>query len=487
MKRLLVMRGRAGILRGTVYMKLAVTAALLFVIMPAGVLRAEFVFKKDGSIIKGKIVSDEISFIAVNDEEGKTHNVERRDVLRIVYTDLFLGKVFARLTTGEVVEGFQVYENRDEFLFRKELMSPDEIKIPRRKVMFIVRTNPTDVRGAAHPESIDVLWSPPFKPAKYYRVFIRDVKSGESQFRLAGETRDLSLTVKALRKSWTYEVYATAVADTGEESLPSEKVVVSTLPEAPSEPNLAEKLAPDGGTVELSFSWTEVNDPASRVTSYIVYEIEGSERKKKGVSQTGRFVLSNFPAEGRHWFSIVAVNDDFTESDEIRTVYDAGYRIYIRTFGVVVNPLGNMTNLASAGYGGLLDIGLSGRRFSLGLETGCIAYSPEKDVKRMLSIPVMLELDYRLPVFWTFSFRPVLKAGGNYNIIDYIVQDPANPLLSHTQKSGGFDPAGSAGAYLQCDIAEKAYLFGGAEYSMIFQSTGMMSYIGYSFGVGVIF
>ena len=41
------------------------------------------------------------------------------------------------------------------------------------------------------------------------------------------------LEVKDLKKSWSYEVYATAINDAGEESLPSEKIMVKTRPEAP--------------------------------------------------------------------------------------------------------------------------------------------------------------------------------------------------------------------------------------------------------------
>ena len=468
-------------------MRYVIAAALLVMIALPEAVRAEFVFRKDGAIIKGTVVSDEASSITVKDEAGKIERVDRKDILRIVYTDLFLGKVYARLTSGEVVEGFQVYENRDEFIFRKELMSPDEIKIPRRKVMFIVRTNPTDVRAVGHPDSVEVNWSPPFKPAKYYRVFIRDVKGQEQQFRPAGETKDLSFLIKELKKSWSYEVYATAIADTGEESLPSEKVVICTAPDAPTGLNLSEMLAPDGNTVDLTFTWTDVIDAESRVTSYTIYEIEGNDRKKKGSSQGGRFVLEKFLAEGRHWFSIVAVNDDRTESAEIKAVYDAGYRTYIRAFGVMVKPMGDMTNLASAGYGGLIDIGLSGRRFSLGIETGFISYNCEKDVKSMYTIPALLEFGYRQPLFFSLSLCPSLKAGMCYDMIEYTTLDAANPLVSHGKKSSGFDPAGSASLNLEWNVTEKVNLFGGAEYSLIYQKDGMMSYLGWKFGLGVIF
>jgi hypothetical protein len=153
----------------------------------------------------------------------------------------------------------------------------------------------------------------------------------------------------------------------------------------------------------------------------------------------------------------------------------------------MVKPMGDMTNLASAGYGGLLNIGLSGRRFSLGLETGFISYTCEKDVKSMYTIPALLEFGYRQPLFFSLSLCPSLKAGMSYDVIDYTMLDAANPLISRKKKSSGFDPAGSAALSLQWDVAEKVNVFGGAEYSVIYQKDGTMSWLGWKFGAGVIF
>ena len=472
-----------------VYMKFFSASALVLLILislPVAV-NAEFVFKKDGAIIKGAIVADEMTSISVKNEAGTVERVDRKDIMRIIYTDLYLGKVYARLTTGEVIDGYQVDENRDNFFFRKELYKPEEITVSRRKVMFIARTNPTDLKGIPHGTSIDLSWSPPFKPAKHYKVFIRDVKKHEESFRLAAETSDLGYLIKGLNKSWSYEIYATAIADTGEESLPSEKIVVSTIPDAPEKVAIAENLSSDRKTVDLTFSWNDVADAESRVTSYAVYEIIGSEKKKKGTSTGGQFVLKDYPAEGRHWFAVVSVNDDFTESDDVKVVYDAGFRIPIRAAGTYLYPTGNMRDLASFGYGGLVDIGLSGRSLGIGVETGYVQFSCAADVKRMSMIPALLTVDYRFPLFSVFSLRPVIKAGGSYDMITYVVHDKADPLITRHKSTNSFDGLVSAGAYLQADIADKINLFGGAEYGTIFQKGGTMGFVSCSFGAGIIF
>lgn len=459
---------------------------MVLVILPASG-NAEFVFKKDGAIIKGSIVTDDVFTISVKSESGTIERIDRKEILRIIYTDLYLGKVYVRLTTGEVIEGYQIDEDRDDYYFRKDITKPEEFTIPRRKVMFIARTNPTDLKGVASVQIIKLSWSPPFKPAKFYRVYIRDVRGKEEKFRLISETDELDVVLKDLKKSWSYEIYATAISDTGEESLPSEKLVVNTLPEAPEKLNITEKNSEDGKTVTLTLTWKDVSDPDSRVKSYTIYKTEGSERKKKGTSGGSEFVLKDFPAEGRHWFSVVAVNDLYTESNEIKAVYDAGYKIYIRTMGTYVTPFGTMSELASYGYGGLLDTGVLKKRYSAGIETGYLTFSCAEEIESMIMIPFLLELDYRMPLFYSFSLIPVLKAGGSYNVIKYIVRDKTDPLITTVTTNSSFDPMVSAGCSLHCDISDDIDLFGGAEYSMIFQNSGRLSYAGFSFGVEFIF
>ncbi|PKL17113.1 MAG: hypothetical protein CVV49_12945 [Spirochaetae bacterium HGW-Spirochaetae-5] len=459
----------------------------LIILSYSGIGSAEFVFKNDGSIIKGSIVADDVATLSIRKEGSAIEKVNRKDIMRIIYTDMYLGKVYVRLTSGEVIEGYQVDEDRDNYFFRKDITKPEEFTIQRRKVMFIARTNPTDLAGIPSTEIIKITWSPPFKPAKFYKVYIRDVKNNETKFKIAGETGDLEFTLKDLQKSWSYEVYATAIAVTGEESLPSEKIIVNTLPESPEKLNIAEKLSDDGRNVTLTFTWEDVKDPESRVKSYTIYENENGERKKKGSSAGSEFIIKDFPAEGRHWFEVVAVNDLHTESAEIRAVYDAGYKVYIRGMGVYIYPIGTMSELASYGYGGLLDAGVSKKRYSIGIETGYLAFAAAEEIESMMMIPLLIELDYRIPLFFNFSVMPVVKAGVSYDTIKYIVRDKTDPLISSIDISSSFDPMVSAGVYLNFDISEKIEFLGRAEYSMIFQKSGRMDYAAISLGLQCIF
>ncbi|HRX49000.1 MAG TPA: fibronectin type III domain-containing protein [Spirochaetota bacterium] len=460
---------------------------LILITLPGIRLYAEHVFKKDGAIIKGSIIADDIASISVRNDSGTIERIPRNEIMRIIYTDLYLGKVYVRLTTGEMVEGYQVDEDRDDFYFRRDITKPEEFKIPRKKVMFIARTNPTDLSGKASTDNIILTWSPPFKPAKFYRIYIRDVKAKEETYRLLEETDDLSCEIKNLKKSWIYEIYATAVSDTGEESLPSEKVVVNTLPEPPGKLVINEQYSGDGKNVTLTLTWRNVTDPESRVKSYIIYETEGKERIKKGSSPGSEFVIKDFPAEGRHWFSVVAVNDLFTESDEIKAVYDAGYKVYIRTMTAYLYPRGILPDLASSGYGVLLDAGISAKKYSIGVETGYYIFNCEEGVESMSIAPALIEMNYTLPLFYNFSLRGIIKCGAAYSMIEYTVHDTENLLISNITKNSGFDFMSSAGVSLKYDISDRINICGGAEYSIIFESSGRMEFAAVSVGAGITF
>lgn len=470
-------------------------AVLMLTSFPGSPILAEFVFKKDGSIIKGSIVKDYPESISVKKDDGVIEQVNRNEIMRINYTELYLGKVYARLTSGEVVEGFQVDEDRDNYFFRKEITSPEEFKIPRRKVMFIAHTNPTDVKGDPSTVFIHMTWSPPFKPAKFYRVYIRDAKNNEETFKNAGETAESEYKLNNLIKSWTYELYATAIADSGEESLPSEKITVNTLPEQPQNLILNEELSQEGRTVTLTFRWDNVTDPDSRVKGYNIYEIVDGEKVKKGASEGSEFTIKDFPAEGKHRFSLVAVNDIFTESAEVKAVYDAGYKIYLKGEAAYIYTTGTMRDMATSGYGVITGSGIKWRKYSLGIGTGIITYNPTEYIKTMMMVPFLLEAGYniQLPgipltqIPGLFSIQPFFKAGWSFDMIKYVVYEPSNPLIESTKTEKSFDPMVSSGIYLNYEYDERINIYCGAGYSAVFQKSDRLDFINISFGVGTVF
>ena len=469
-------------------MKYLSTALLLLALMIFQVTgSAEYIFKKDGAIIKGSILKDDPAFLMIKNDAGVSERVSRNDILRILYTDLYMGKVFARLTSGEVVEGYQVDEDRDNYTFRKDMSKPAEFIIPRKKVMFIARTNPTDLVSAASVENILIRWSPPFKPAKSYKIFMRENKKGE-KFKVAGETGSVSYNLKNLSRSASYEVYVTAIGDSGEESLPSEKIIANTIPYSPEDLVMTENLSADNKTVTLTMKWKPVDDAEGRVKSYTIYNIEGKERKKLGSVTGADYVIKDFPAAGRHWFSVVAVNDLGAESEDVKVVYDAGLKFYTGVSAAYLVPFGDFGVIADYGYGGLIDFNIGIRSFSAGFETGFLSFTgAHDDIKKMAIVPLLVIADYRLPLFYSLSLRPVIKAGAGYNMTEYIRHDKTDPSETENYTKNAFDPIVSAGLYLDFGITDNFNITGGVEYASIFQDSGRMSFLSLSLGAVLIF
>jgi hypothetical protein len=84
-------------------------------------LRSEQVFLKDGSIVSGTIVADTAKSLTVKGAGGKRDTIARDRIMRILYTELFMGKVFIRMNDGTVKSGYMVDEDRTTYTFRKEL------------------------------------------------------------------------------------------------------------------------------------------------------------------------------------------------------------------------------------------------------------------------------------------------------------------------------------------------------------------------------
>jgi len=448
---------------------------------------AEYVFKKDGAIIKGSILRDDPSYLLVKSDKGGTERISRSDIMRILYTDLYMGKVYVRMTSGEVVEGYQVDEDRDNYVFRKVITSPEEFTLSRKKVMFIARTNPTDLVSETSIEKIVIRWSPPFKPAKLYRVYMRENRKGET-FKVIGETDDTEYTLKKLGKSASFEVYVTGIGDTGEESLPSEKIITNTRPVSPEDLVMTEKKSGDGKSVTLTMNWKPVKDAASRVKSYAIYRLDDKERKKLGTVTGNEYIIKDFPADGKNWFAVVSVNDMGTESADVKAVYDAGYRIYARASGAYLVPNGDLGVIADSGYGGLVDLSMGGKFFSAGIETGYLKFSGADDeIESMALVPILALADYRMPLIFTLAVRPLIKAGTAYVMTEYIKHDADDPSQTDVMKKNGFDPMASAGLYLDFGLLYGISICGGAEYSVIFQESGRMSFLSYTMGVSAVF
>jgi hypothetical protein len=244
--------------------------------------RAEYVFKKDGAIIEGKIIAEGGTSITIMTLDKKRQTFQRKDIMRVLYTKLYMGKVFIRMTTGETQEGYVVDEDQDNYFVRKDITKPEEITIQRVKVMFIARSNPTDLIGAATQHEITLKWSAPYIPGKKYRVYIKGPK--ETEFAKPIEISGTSYTISKLKSNSAFRVYITSVDGEGIESLPSEHIEVTTLNIPPTAPGEIQKETvenSDPTKAGLNMKWAPSIDADGEIVEYRVYKdtTEGTELK----------------------------------------------------------------------------------------------------------------------------------------------------------------------------------------------------------------
>jgi len=101
-------------------------------------LRAESVFLSDGSIIEGRLVSENDSGIILKKNSDQTDvTIKYSSMMRVSYDTAYLKKIFIRLRGGNVLSGHVVEETKTHYVFRAVLNSPEEKKISREDVVAI--------------------------------------------------------------------------------------------------------------------------------------------------------------------------------------------------------------------------------------------------------------------------------------------------------------------------------------------------------------
>lgn len=87
------------------------------------------VFLKDGEIIDCRIVREGIRFIEVSPFEGERRIIQRADIMRIQYNNSYKNKKIFSKRDGTRIEGYIMEENDKEYIYRKELSSPEEGRV----------------------------------------------------------------------------------------------------------------------------------------------------------------------------------------------------------------------------------------------------------------------------------------------------------------------------------------------------------------------
>lgn len=452
---------------------------------------SEYVFLKDGGILEGKIISDAPGSVTIRLKDKKIKQVPRDNIMRILYTELYMGKVYVQRTDGKNVVCYMVDEDRESYTFRKELFNPEEFTIKRDQVLFMARGNPSGLEGEADYYKVELKWFPPYNPVKYYRIYLKG--EADKEFRVADESRSKSAALKELKSNTKYLIYVTAIDAAGDESLPSNELAISTKNIPPDKPviDTSEKLK-DGG---YKITWKESSDPDGKVTGYRLYRYSDGKTVILAETVKTEYTLSKDLSEARIF--ITALDDIKNESEQ--TIIYLGYN-HESGFSIspaYLLPAGKLNKLAENGYGAVLKFELSNfiqPDMELTAEISFFNLSPTKKTyiepeSRINSIrfaPFMLTTGYSFHPFEHFEVIPNISAGGilvqyDYNYFD--IPTSAKKNISEFE----LDPVFGFGINFRYSFNDLFYISMSPGYRIFFEESGTFNYFTGSFGAGIWF
>jgi hypothetical protein len=183
---------------------------------------------------------------------------------------------------------------------------------------------------------------------------------------------------------------------------------------------------------------------------------------------------------------VTAVDSMGTESDDTQcflgsTLSDKG--IFIRARPVFAYPLGDMGKLYGKGFGagvGLFANSYFIKNCQIGIEAGFIRWAgKDKNIKSMNMIPIQGSLGYRFFASDQLSFTPSLGAG-----IAYMSTSYTDAAFQNTTKTG-IEPIISLSLSVEYTLSSRLYIFGGGDYSAIYEKSGSKNFAGVHLGAGI--
>ena len=460
-----------------------ITVAALLALALYAPARAESVFLKNGPVVRGKIAAESAAAITVTDERGERRIIPRSSVLRILYMDIYMGRMVVRLTDGSSFTAYLAFEDTEAYTFRKEIEKPDEFIVPRKKVLFMARSNPTDLECRGRRDSIRLSWNPPYRPPARYRIYIRE--TGAKEYRVAGHARWTRSVIRGLREKTSYTVMVVAIDHDGTESLPSdERTVTTNMP--PSPPRLfMSRPARDGGAHGLDLSWRKASDRDGAVTSYRVYGRDDTRYLLVGDTTTTAMTIKDLDP-GDHRFAIRSVDDSGGESEEIR-FGSRPVEPEIEVRGLFLAPLSRMSGLVSAGFGASCAVLVAHDTFPSfagGIGAGYLRFvSGSKPVRAMHMVPFYGLLRYGIRLGGPAFLSPELAAGASLVEITATNARFAS-FPGQVPRGKSIEPYMHAGALLSFRVRDWLFINLNASYSFVVEGRQVVDFV--SCGAGFV-
>ncbi len=462
------------------------SAALIIGFLIAPDARAECVFLKSGALVSGSIVKETGSAITVKTAGGALRVIQRGHVLRILYTDMYLGKLVIRLTDGSVIEAYLVDENADYYTLRDRLDYPDEYTLPRKKVLFMARTNPTDLTGKSGGTFAHVSWFPPYRPPRSYRLYVSERGSGKIQH--VGTTRGLSYQIRGLKEKTRYRISVTAVDDAGTESLPADAIelMTNTPPDPPSRARL-ERLPIEKERIGARITWRPANDPDGEIVQYRIYSLAGNDCMHIGETTETEFVVRDLDPSKIHHFAIRAIDNDGVESVDAR-VNSRVVGFDISGSGCFILPVRKMGAMLEPGPGVMSSISI------LNFPAWGLAFGPGAgyfyfrgrggSISSASMAPFFFFANYRFMLADSLSIAPCIRAGFSFIWLSYSRNKPwIQNLISSSRMA--CEPLAMAGLVISYMVGRRIVVQFGADYAIILERNNCHEFILCHAGLGI--
>ncbi len=437
---------------------------------------AEVVFLKDGSIFDGTIVSDGAKSIILRDKQKKTKTIQRSDILRILYTELKMGKIYIQKRDGKGIVAFMVDEDRESYTFRMDLYKPEEFILKRSDVLFISEKNPSGLQtdGDVGTDRVSLKWLPPYDAVKRYNIYTK--KSEKDNYEKTESTGGKSITLKKLSSNTTYFIIVTSVDTTDYESPPSNEIKIKTKNIPPYKP--AGIVREKKGNKQI-VRWEESKDPDGIVTGYNIYKRGGKIREKIATVKKTEYAVPDDVSIYR--LEITSMDDLNAESDRVQMLRPLQLVISLAPAGFMSS--GKLGSSFNPGYGGLVNIGLRNfifQNFEAGISSGYISISgKEKDnMDRWVFIPAAMYTGYHLRAGDWFSFFPYIKGGETVSLVKYtgFAGDKSKTVI---------DPVAAAGLALTGSSDSFTFSIGG-DYGVLAESKGLKSFYEVYLSCGIL-
>jgi len=458
--------------------KLLYAAGVLIIILrPAeNPALGEAVFLKDGSIVSGTIAADSAGSVTIRTNDKELKQIPRSSILRILYTELKLGKIYVQKRDGKGIVAHLVDEDRESYTFRKELFSPEEFTLKRSEVLFMAEKNPSglQVDGEPSEDRVSLKWLPPYDPVKKYSLFIK--KKQTDKYQPADSTGGTSATIKNLNSNTEYFMIVTAIDASGNESEPSNELKFKTKNLPPSKP---EGITRESKGDNVIVRWNDSKDPDGKVKGYNIYRVD---EKEKGKIASVKQAEYSVPGALVYKLEITAEDDLGVESPKVRVLMPL--QLFLSAAPSVYVFTGDLGEKFGPGYGGIVSIGLRNYMFQnmeAGINCGYFSFKgeDEENTDSMSLIPFTFYGGYHLRFFDRFTFFPFGRLGGSYSKVEYT-------SISGDKDKTVTDPAAAIGASLTAEYGR--FIFSaGADYGLLYESEGVQPFYEGFVSFGAVF